>query len=287
MEETPIRQAHEAQMTSAHVAEVVHGGYTVFPRLLPVDLVPLLRAAAERGRQDRQITISGPELFETHAEIILPLIASARVLGTLERLVGPFVQLDSISLASAAPHSDADISWHRDPYGGVPKGEEFQKPLALNLLVYLQDLTDDVGPLRVIAGSHRCRLTMSADQITRPHPSEEIVRAKSGDGVLIHNNLVHSRSKNLSQADRIYLSIVYSLTCMRPWINFEAGPLKAIRSEIRSTGNHRLMRLLGDDILGAKRYNSGFMIEEATVWEKWIEEEQSLMRQTSPSVRTT
>jgi Phytanoyl-CoA dioxygenase (PhyH) len=263
-------------MTSVHVAEVIQQGYTVFQALLPDNSVSMLRDVVKRERQDQQIITLGAELFETYPEIILPLISSARVLETLELLVGPFVQLDSVSLVALSPHCEAAIGWHRDPYGSVPRGQEFQKPLALNLLVYLQDLTDDVGPLRVIAGSHRCPLVMSAEQRTQPHPAEEMVRARSGDGVLVHNNLVHSRSRNLSQADRMHVSIVYSLTCMRPWIDFEAQPLKAIRAEIRNSGNHRLMRLLGDDVLGTERYNDGFLTEEAVAWKKWIEEERSL-----------
>jgi ectoine hydroxylase-related dioxygenase (phytanoyl-CoA dioxygenase family) len=152
--------------------------------------------------------------------------------------------------------------------------------MSLNLLVYLQDLTDGAGPLRVIPGSHRCPLLMTEKERQLPHAREQMIHARAGDGVLIHNNLVHSRSRNKSRSDRIYLSIVYSLTCMRPAMDPDAPGLKAIANEIRKTGNPRLMRLFGEDRSGAQRYNCGFMSDEADLWRAWIAEERELQAPT-------
>jgi len=260
-----------------HAKQIVELGYAVFPSLLSAACISSLRSAAQGKRVSGAMYVMGADLLETHPGIILPLVTSAAVLDTLEQIVGPFVQLDNVLLMGIAVDCPADICWHRDPYGSVLAGPDFQRPMSLNLLVYLQDLTDSAGPLRVIPGSHRCPLLMTEKEHQLPHAREQMIHARAGDGVLIHNNLVHSRSRNKSRSDRIYLSIVYSLTCMRPAMDPDAPGLKAIADEIRNTGNPRLMRLFGDDRSAAQRYNCGFMSDEADLWRAWIAEERELL----------
>jgi hypothetical protein len=275
----------EMTKPDVHAKQIVELGYTVFPSLLTAACISPLRGAAQAKRASGGMYIS-TDLFETHPAVILPLVTSALVLDTLELIVGPFVQLDSVSLMGIAVDCPADISWHRDPYGSVPRGQDFQKPMSLNLLIYLQDLTDSVGPLRVIPGSHRYPLMMTAKEQQRPHSTEEMIHARAGDGVLIHNNLVHSRSRNNSKQDRMYLTIVYNLTCIRPSMDLSAPALKAITNDVRKNGSPRLMRLFGEDRFGAKRYNCGFMSNETDLWDRWINEERRLSAAPEPRAAT-
>lgn len=248
-------------------------GYALLPQLVSARSTYDFRNEICSSGAGSYLYFSDRDLLLTAQEIILPIIAAPEVLSTAESIMGPFVQLDSISLACLPKHSKCEISWHRDPYGNFPRGTEFQRPLALNLLVYLQDLDNDVGPLRVIPGSHRSPLKISITERNQPHPLEELIFAKAGDGVLIHNNLIHSRSQNKSHTDRAHISIIYNLSCMKSMLNTSSPHVKEIIEQLEKIGDPRLLRLFGFDNHSVTRYNAGFLIEDEEQWQQWRDSE--------------
>ena len=250
--------------------EVVGNGFAVIENLLSISAVEQLRATSSRARGDGDIYICGREALERHPDLTLPLICSPLILDVCECLMGPFVQLDSFSLVGLRSHAVSGINWHRDVYGGVPRSREFERPMVLNLLIYLQDLTPATGPLRIIRGSHREPLVLTEEQRRQRHPREELFFLKAGDGIIIHNNLVHSRSPNQSDRDRLHISIVYSLSCMRQAINVSREPFDALHREVRRVGDIRLMRLLGEDTHAEARFNSGYLRADRELWTEWI-----------------
>lgn len=248
-------------------------GYVILPNLMPTTSVYELRNKIRNSSAGEHLYFYDKDLLLTNPEIILPIIAAPEILSAAESVMGPFVQIDSISLVCLPKHSKCEISWHRDPYGNFPRGAEFQRPLALNLLVYLQDLDNDVGPLRVITGSHRSPLKIGNTERNQPHVLEELVFAKAGDGVLIHNNLIHSRSQNKSNTDRAHISIIYNLSCMKSMLNTSSPHIKEIISQLEKMGDPRLLRLFGIDSKSNARYNSGFLIEDEEQWQHWRDSE--------------
>jgi len=262
-------------MSSRHAAELIEDGFAAMPNLLSCSAVGEMRRLSERARTSGELYMSGSEAFLIHPEITLPLVCTPRVLDVAEVVMGPFVQLDSLSLVGLRAGSTKGISWHRDVYGSVPRSSSFERPFALNLLIYLQDLTDSTGPFRTIPGSHREDLTMEDTERTIQHKRERLLYPRAGDGILIHNNLVHSRSENRSAADRLHISIVYTLSFLKQSIEFTAEPLFSIVRELRNSGSPRIARLFGYDAFGPARYNSGFLKREDKTWSEWIAAEQS------------
>ena len=108
-------------------------------------------------------------------------VSNPTVLDFAETVVGPFVQLDNLTLAAFLPlnkgargaptsllsslalfsackrenprgaHAEKArgkaSGYHRDRWGRMPNGN-YERPLAFNAITYLQDLTDDNGPVR-------------------------------------------------------------------------------------------------------------------------------------------
>jgi hypothetical protein len=266
----PARVVQGEAGLAASEPTLAEDGFTVFGGLLGDGAVAQLRATAACGQAGDDLYVCGRETLEQHPELVLPLICSPAVLDACEAVMGPFVQMDSFSVVGLRPGGGGGISWHRDVYGSVPRSSAFERPLALNLLVYLQDLTPDVGPLRVILGSHREPLLLTEAERREPHPREQLIGFSAGDAVLIHNNLVHSRSPNRSGTDRMHISVVYTLSCMRPSIDTSRDPLAALLVEARRVGDARLMRLLGDDVHAQARFNAGFLRADSEAWRDWI-----------------
>src|SRR5262249_16837632 len=142
----------------------------------------------------------------------------------------------------------------------------------LNLLIYLQNLHASVGPLRVIPGSHREPLIMPEQERSVPHQRERLLFLAKGDAILLHNNVVHSRSRNLSGKDRIHVSILYNMSFMRQDLVFSPG-LSLIVDKLGKIGDPRLLRLFGQDHESWRRNNSGFMCSEEVAWADWLKQE--------------
>ena len=103
-------------------------------------------------------------------------------------------------------------------YGSTIFGAKHTCPVMVRVLYYLDDLTPDVSPFRVIPRSH---LSMHSDANPyhryEGHPEEVMVTAKAGSAVLINYKVFHGNYPNRGGRAREMLALAY-----RPaW----AGPL--------------------------------------------------------------
>ena len=115
------------------------------------------------------------------------------------------------------------ISLHADgqPYGSQIFGYEGSCPWLIRVLYYLDDLTLDVSPFRVVPRSH---LSMHADGNPylryESHPEEALVTLRAGSAVLINHRVFHGNAPNTGDRPREMLAIAY-----RPaW----AGPVEEV-----------------------------------------------------------
>jgi ectoine hydroxylase-related dioxygenase (phytanoyl-CoA dioxygenase family) len=215
---------------------------------------------------------------------MLPAVAHPTVLDFAERVLGPFVQLDNLTFMAfpSVPAAEARgraSKWHRDQWGFRPTHEEYVPPLACNAICYLQDLTDEYGPFRVISGSRRKVMGVPEDALERPHPDEVLVHAKAGDVVFTHAALCHSGTPNSSGHLRYFLSAYYNRAWLRCRDNHQGPAVQAIAQVARANEDRRLLRLFGEDPLLVGRANSGFMQDDEARWAEWIAEDRAALKQ--------
>ena len=261
-----------------HLAEFRRDGFTLFPEMLDAAWVREMRDAFEEIA-DRIPTVDGsrPSVFvdvlEHKPELVLRALSNRRLLDFAEMVVGPHVQLESITFRRTPPQPDADrnaLGFHRDMFAFFPEDGVYHRPLLFNALSYLQDLTDETGPLRIIPGSHMRALRMTREQARRPHPEEVIVYPKAGDTAVFHCSMLHSGSPNRS-TDYRYL---FFLTLNHSWLKHRAnynGPVsQAVIARARARNDRRLLRLLGVDDQFVQRANCGFLEPDEENWKRWI-----------------
>jgi ectoine hydroxylase-related dioxygenase (phytanoyl-CoA dioxygenase family) len=190
--------------------------------------------------------------------------------------MGPFAQLDSVVVNSDPPvpseQRGLPVMWHRDRFGFVPPGA-YVRPASVVFLAYLQPMTDDAGPLRVIPGSHRDPRLLTPDDLYAPLPDEQLIHTEPGDAVAIHHNLLHAGTRNTSQADRRFLGFILNLSVLRAEDNFAGPNCRALASSARRDKDRRLLRLLGEDPLIFPRQNSGFTRGDEADWQRWRDED--------------
>lgn len=161
----------------------------------------------------------GPELDSIG---ILPTLVGmfedSCMLDFADMVLGPACQLDSYEFTAypkrgdtsnmGSPNDNPVYGWHRDPFAlstnynahnRLVSGETrlfvtdssqnpappYRKPLACNCLVYLQDMNDTTGQLRIARHSHLDAQPVP-EALDCPLPNEELVSAEAGDLVCEH-----------------------------------------------------------------------------------------------------
>jgi hypothetical protein len=206
----------------------------------------------------------------------LEAVAHPQLLTFAGAVMGPVVQLDSAVLAGDPPVDTGrlgePVRWHRDRFGFFPLGV-YTRPLSMVYFIYLQDMTQQVGPLRVIPGSHTDPTEIADENLAKPHPREVLLEAAAGEVVAIHHNLLHSGTRNVSTAERRFLGFIYNISALTHEDNFHGPNCQALAAAARRTGDRRTQRLLGQDPLIFPRQNSGFTHPEAADWTAWRQED--------------
>ena len=210
-----IPKVHELFM---HVRRLDHVGYTVVP-----DAISAERLAPIRERFDALIadyenvpsavvdgastSVKGVGSIDFHRFFeIDPLFEDFMDLPTVLPIVQAARNHDVVLLSSGmgnyrAPNSPAATLWHRDggPY--------------MRLTIYLDDVTEDVGPTAVVPGSHkdpnRPPPWANHDGQPRALPGMVPLPAPAGTCLINDTNIWHTAMPNRTSRPRRLVWVVY------------------------------------------------------------------------------
>lgn len=200
-------------------------GYLLIPNLLAEYQIDCLKKEADKLKttpadySPHQQTRSNIQFF---GGAITNLIAHRPTITFLRKLLGNDIILSHYSYARSEPgHPGISIHTDGQPYGSKIFGYQGSIPVMVRVLYYLDDLTPEVSPFRVIPRSH---LSLHADgnpyQRFESHPEEVMVTARAGSAMFINHKVFHGNYPNLGDRSRSMLAIAY-----RPaW----AGPLMKV-----------------------------------------------------------
>ena len=190
---------------------------------IPVDYSPHQQVAGD-------IQFASPEITQ--------LIAHTPTTSFLNDLFGDEIVMMTYAYARSEP-GHPGISLHTDgqPYGSEIFGYAGSCPVLVRVLYYLDDLTPDVSPFRVVPRSH-LSLHAEANPYLRyeAHPEEVMVTAKAGSAVLIHPQVFHGNFPNHGDRSRELLAIAYRPAWAGPIAEipeWDAEQLKTVDSAIR------------------------------------------------------
>lgn len=199
------------------VEELQTLGYSVVEQILPTERVDSLRAKAanllERnaGSQDSNI-VRAPWSQDID---FLDLAKLPLVQQIVHELIPGRVVLNQQNLVRS-PGSSGSYSqakYHRDlPYQHFVAS----RPLAINVLVCLDDFAVENGATAVLPASHKEELFPSQAYID---PHAIIATASRGSLLFLHGMTYHSGRKNMTDRDRIAVNHVFSSPLLRPQLD--------------------------------------------------------------------
>lgn len=190
-------------------------GFLVLPDLLDPETLDTMRK--ELGRlpvkavdySPHQRTFSNVQWTESPTAI--KAIAHPKVIGFLSDLFGDELICASCAYTCAHPgHPGIAIHTDSQPYGSKIFGLQASSPVLARVLFYLDDLTPECSPFKVIPRSH---LSMHRDGNPYNrylcHPEELMVTCRAGSAVLINQKVFHGNYPNHSDRLRRMLAIAY------------------------------------------------------------------------------
>lgn len=201
-------------------------GYVVLPDLLDAEHVRLLKAELYRLPTKATDYSEAQRYYQgvqwTDSPRCVDLIAHPPTIDFLQQVFGDEIICTSCAFAQSKPgHPGIAIHTDAQPYGSEIFGMQASAPRLVRVLYYLDDLTPERSPFKVVPRSH---LSLHADgnpyKRYLSHPEEKMVLCKAGSAAIIHQAVFHANYPNTSQEDRNMLAIAY-----RPaW----AGPIAEV-----------------------------------------------------------
>jgi len=222
------------KLTKAQRADFDRDGYVFMPNLFSPEEVGVLRDAAEEiyasDREEvwRETSGAPRTAFAAHTydEAHRRLGSHPRLIEPVMQLLGEQVYMHQYKINAKAAF-DGDVwQWHQD-YGTWARDDGMPEPRAMNISVFLDEVTPANGPLLLIPGSHKKGVVEAGHDLqTTSYPlwtlDRETVRKLADEGGLVapigepgsvlmfHGNMVHASPANISPWSRV---IVYLSLC--------------------------------------------------------------------------
>lgn len=143
-------------------------------------------------------------------------MTSSRMTDCVADLIGPNVKFHHSKINSKQPGGGTAVKWHQD-FPFTPHSNDD----VVTALLMVDDVTDDNGPLEVVAGSHKGPIhglwhdgvfTGAIADAAADDCQSKAVRClgPAGSVCLMHTRLLHGSAPNLSENPRTLFICVYS-----------------------------------------------------------------------------
>ena len=204
-----------ALTTAQRIRSIELDGYVVVPDLLSTaqlnairgELSRLPTTAVDYSKHQRGCT----NVHWTDSPTAIRVIALPAMIELLTMLFGDELICTSCAYAVSEPgHPGIAIHTDAQPYGSKIFGLAASSPCLVRVLYYLDDLTPERSPFKVIPRSH---LSLHSDgnpyRRYLSHDDEVMVTCTAGSAVIINQKVFHANYPNYSDTDRRLLAIAY------------------------------------------------------------------------------
>jgi hypothetical protein len=205
-------------------------GYLHIPGVLEGEYLQHIQSEFDRAWEIHQLRVSQHQLLQ-HKSFV-DMIEHAPILDRHKAIFGSQVQLLQYDLLRQGPHSTAnERSWHRDfTFPG-------ERPLAINTIVMLNNMTEERGPTRVVPGSHRGEELPPRDKLKQPLANELVPHLAPGDAIFINGAIWHTGGRNNTDGLRHGIYMYYGYWWLKtyqpdmqlPWQAFEHASEQRLR----------------------------------------------------------
>ncbi len=244
----------KVEATAEQMRQLVEEGYMVRERLVSGELLETLRAAADElaeaaGNRGGSGSFGGlfiRNLIDLHSAFHA-LLKFSPTLSVARAVLGPQVQIHATVLRVAYPEvGNQQVEWHfHQRVVPDPLPPFFFRPVVLDNLIYLDDITPESGPLVVLPRTHlRDDDLPSGDHSDKP--GQVTLTVPAGSCVTSHSSLWHKALPTLpGSAKRRLLILGYSPVWMKQVDRPSAGNGQGLTDTLLPDADEETRELLG------------------------------------------
>lgn len=223
------------RLTDQQLKTFDESGYLFMPGLFSASEAAVLKReakavyATQRKEVWRESSGVARTAFAAHTynEAFKRLGAHPRLIEPVEQLLDGRVYMHQFKVNAKAAFDGEVWQWHQD-YGTWKRDDEMPEPRAMNIAVFVDDVTAANGPLLFIPGSHKLGVVEAGHDLqTTSYPLWTLGREKvtelaerggcvaptgpAGSMLVFSSLLVHASPANISPFDRtiVYLSLCH------------------------------------------------------------------------------
>ncbi len=221
------------RLTEAQVKQFHEEGWLFLPELFAADEIALLRdesaGVLRQKRQEVWLEKSGAPrtafAAHTYNEAFRLLGADKRLIEPVEQIFGEHLYMHQFKINAKAAFDGEVWQWHQD-YGTWARDDGMPEPRAMNIALFLDEVTHINGPLMMVPRSHTQGVlqaghdlsttsyplwTLDNDTVTKlvNEGGIETPVGKPGGVLMFHGNIVHGSAGNITPFSRriVYLTL--------------------------------------------------------------------------------
>ena len=195
-------------------------GYVALPRLLDVHQLFRLKSqllAFETSHVDYSTSQRGQSGVQFAGGAVSELIIFPPMVEFLREICGEVVMMSCDFGRSEPGHPGISLHCDGQPWGSEIFHAEYTCPRLLRVLYYLDDLTPETSPFRIIPRSHLSYHNQANPYLRyEEHPEEVMVTLSAGSAVVFSHHAFHGNCPNTGNHARESLQFSYRPTWAGP-----------------------------------------------------------------------
>ena len=244
--------ADEPIVTREQIKHLSDEGYLVRERLVQGELLIRLRDAVdeltEREKSKHSIEKFGigglfiRNLLDRH-ETFHELLNYAPTLSLAREILGYRLQVHALFLRVTYPdHKNQEVAWHfHQRLNREPNSKQRYQPIVLDNLIYLDDVTEENGPLCVLPKSHLLQEPPPNKDFSNKK-GQRILTLPAGSCVSLQGSTLHRALPTLpGSSKRRLIMLAYSPT----WMKQADIPVDGLSRKLRDSDSYEIRELAG------------------------------------------
>lgn len=227
------------QLDPAQLARLDREGFLILPGVFTDEEVELLRAEVrpmldderpENAREAGGSAVRNALSLHRRSDLYRRLVRHPRLVGPARQIIGEAVYPQQVKINLKTGFDGGGFDWHTD-FATHHHRDGVQRPVALNMHIHLDDVTEFNGPIMFVPGSHKRDIpqvksvdgekwelwTVPQNAVRTLVEDAGMVSAKGSRGTLLvfGDRLLHVSAPNVSPYPRWIFSVIYN-ACSNP-----------------------------------------------------------------------
>jgi ectoine hydroxylase-related dioxygenase (phytanoyl-CoA dioxygenase family) len=254
----PDEQPREINVlaTTEEINHLVDHGYLIKEGVFAGEALEQLRDALDRleEREIQEVGINTSKNFGglflrylmDKDQAFLNFLKFQPFLSIARALMGPQLQMSMSARISYPGPENQETIWHQHlRYIPKPLPPWFLRPHSMDVLLYLDDVTDANGPLCIVPGSHERIQEEPPVDYYSDLPGNIVLHPAAGSAILLHANLWHRAMPTTPEGSKRRLLI---LSFYPTWLKrglYGVQPADGLTKPLEKGEDEEILELLG------------------------------------------